>query len=155
MLPNVGTFTVVDGEHVSRSDLENNFFVTEAQLGQWRAEAVRDNLLELNETVRGHFVARSPEELIAKDLGFFAQFTLGASPRSLPRPPLRSREPARAQWLPRSSTRARCCSSPSSSTRAASLSSRRALTGSSVGDGGCGRGVSALSHCSIARALTR
>eukprot|EP00475_Leptophrys_vorax_P032503 TRINITY_DN5020_c0_g1_i1.p1 TRINITY_DN5020_c0_g1~~TRINITY_DN5020_c0_g1_i1.p1 ORF type:complete len:552 (+),score=153.31 TRINITY_DN5020_c0_g1_i1:1610-3265(+) len=76
VLPNLAQFTVVDANNVSRSDLGNNFFVTEDSVGKPRAEVVKDTILELNATVKGNALIRNPSEIIANDLDFFKQFNM-------------------------------------------------------------------------------
>jgi amyloid beta precursor protein binding protein 1 len=43
VLPGIGSFTIVDGAKVTSSDLGNNFFVTEEDVGRSRAQVT--NLL--------------------------------------------------------------------------------------------------------------
>eukprot|EP01052_Picozoa_sp_SAG31_P069513 SAG31_NODE_28344_length_411_cov_1.150641_1_plen_104_part_01 len=66
----------MDGHKVEPSDLGNNFFVDEKSLGQSRAKVTAELLQELNEDVDGNkFVEEDPEEMIAKNPGFFDNFT--------------------------------------------------------------------------------
>jgi NEDD8-activating enzyme E1 regulatory subunit len=76
VLPGVGDIAIVDDVVVSQRDVYNNFFVTAADIGKPRAQAVLDNLLEMNDDVKGSFVAESPAALIASKPDFFAQFAL-------------------------------------------------------------------------------
>ena len=48
----VGRFTIVDNAKVTERDLQNNFFVTEAELGKNRAEVVSAWLQEINPDVK-------------------------------------------------------------------------------------------------------
>ena len=47
----------MDDAVVSAADLGNNFFVTQDMVGQSRAEVVKNNMLEMNDTVKGHHEA--------------------------------------------------------------------------------------------------
>eukprot|EP00961_Rhodomonas_salina_P168856 2275476-Rhodomonas_salina.3 len=51
VLPGVGTFTIVDNARVTERDLGNNFFVTQASIGEPRCREVTRLLLELNDEV--------------------------------------------------------------------------------------------------------
>mmetsp|Transcript_26447 Transcript_26447/g.82499 ORF Transcript_26447/g.82499 Transcript_26447/m.82499 type:complete len:116 (-) Transcript_26447:2057-2404(-) len=53
VLPGIGHFTIVDGATVTRRDLGNNFFLIEEHVGQPRAAAMTQMLLEMNDDVRG------------------------------------------------------------------------------------------------------
>merc|ERR1719499_1251349 len=77
VLPNIGEFTIVDDALVSASDLGNNFFVTQDKVGKSRAEVVKDNMLEMNDTVKGNHLEKPVSSLLEGEaLGFFDQFTL-------------------------------------------------------------------------------
>jgi amyloid beta precursor protein binding protein 1 len=76
VLPGCGHVTVVDGGTVTRRDLANNFFVSHAHLGQSRAQATLELLLEMNDDVKGAFVARDPVDLLDSDPSFFDTFSL-------------------------------------------------------------------------------
>lgn len=76
VLPNVGKFTIVDGQKVTPADLGNNFFVEEARLGDPRAQVCRDLLCEMNPDVTGEFLEKDPETLIEEDTSFFDKFNL-------------------------------------------------------------------------------
>eukprot|EP00762_Andalucia_godoyi_P005742 ANDGO_06474.mRNA.1 NEDD8-activating enzyme E1 regulatory subunit len=56
VLPNIGSFTVVDGSLITERDCGNNFFVTVDSIGQPRAEIVTKLLRELNPSVKGSYV---------------------------------------------------------------------------------------------------
>ena len=75
VLPGVGSITVVDGHTVCARDLGNNFFVTQAHVGQPRAKVAAELLQELNEDVdASKFVAEEPSALIARSPEFFDEF---------------------------------------------------------------------------------
>jgi len=76
VLPNIGTFTVVDDGTVCLSDLGNNFFVTQDKIGTPRAECIRDNMLEMNPSCTGHFDVRSPSHIIQEDIEFLSTFNM-------------------------------------------------------------------------------
>jgi len=75
VLPNIGEFTVVDDQLVTVSDLGNNFFCKQEDLGKSRAESIKENMLEMN-AVKGHHVQDSPSNVINGDASFFDQFQL-------------------------------------------------------------------------------
>ncbi|CAI4213005.1 unnamed protein product [Parascedosporium putredinis] len=56
----IGHFTIVDDAPVTDADLGANFFLDEGCLGQPRAEACAERLLELNPEVQGNWHPRSP-----------------------------------------------------------------------------------------------
>jgi hypothetical protein len=67
---------VVDGRTVSAEDLGSNFFVTQAHIGQPRAQVTAEMLQELNEDVdASKFVSEDPAQLISRSPEFFDSFT--------------------------------------------------------------------------------
>ena len=76
VLPGCGHVTVVDAAVVSECDLASNFFVERARLGQPRAQAALELLLELNDDVKGAWRQADPAALAASEPAFFAQFSL-------------------------------------------------------------------------------
>jgi amyloid beta precursor protein binding protein 1 len=76
VLGGIASFTVIDDAKVQSSDLGNNFLLETAALGQNRAAAVTELLLELNENVAGSYVEESPPHLLASNPRFFADFQL-------------------------------------------------------------------------------
>lgn len=65
ILPQIGTFTVVDDEKITEKDLGQNFFFTPDDLGKPKAEVLCSNLLELNpDDVKGNFVVQPINEYI-------------------------------------------------------------------------------------------
>jgi len=77
VLPNIGEFTIVDDAVVSASDLGNNFFVTQDAVGKSRAEVVKENMLEMNNTVKGHHEATAVSSLLTQEkLSFFDKFNV-------------------------------------------------------------------------------
>jgi len=80
VLPNIGEFTIVDDAVVSAADLGNNFFVTQDMVGQSRAEVVKNNMLEMNDTVKGHHEAVAVSSLLTDEkLSFFDKFNIVVS----------------------------------------------------------------------------
>lgn len=76
VLGGIASFTVIDDAKVQASDLGNNFLLEASALGQNRAAAATELLLELNENVAGAYVEESPEHLLASNPRFFADFQL-------------------------------------------------------------------------------
>ena len=76
VLPGIGSFTVVDGADVTISDLGNNFFLEEEQIGKKRAECVTALLQELNEHVSGSYVNEDISEVLAARPDFLNSFTM-------------------------------------------------------------------------------
>lgn len=65
VLPQIGTFTVVDGGKIEESDLGESFFYTPEDLGKPKAEIMCANLLELNpEDVKGNFVVQPIKDFV-------------------------------------------------------------------------------------------
>lgn len=58
ILPGIGSFTVVDEDLVSESDLGVNFFLTEESISQPRAQECCKFLQELNPEVNGHAIQK-------------------------------------------------------------------------------------------------
>lgn len=76
VLPGVGRFTIIDGEKVAARDLTNNFFVTESELGQNRAEVVAAWLRELNPDVEQvNPIVKDPVTLIEENPDFVTSYT--------------------------------------------------------------------------------
>jgi len=76
VLGGIASFTLVDDAIVEARDLGNNFFVHASDLGQSKAKAVAAHLNELNTSVAGSFVDERPEDLVASNPDFFADFTV-------------------------------------------------------------------------------
>eukprot|EP01084_Bolivina_argentea_P155493 270965_1 len=76
VLPAVGIFTIIDDTDVTISDLGNNFFVTQDDVGKKRAKVVSEWLLEMNPDVSGEAICRNYIELINTDLNYFKQFNI-------------------------------------------------------------------------------
>ena len=76
VLGGIASFTLVDDAIVEARDLGNNFFVHVSDLGQSKAKAVAAHLNELNTSVAGSFVDERPEDLVASNPDFFADFTV-------------------------------------------------------------------------------
>ncbi|ODQ79646.1 hypothetical protein BABINDRAFT_162022 [Babjeviella inositovora NRRL Y-12698] len=71
VLPGIGKFTIVDAEKVTQDDLSANFFLKASSLGEYRAEAAKNVLLELNPDVAGEAVTAFRD-----DGAFWKQFSL-------------------------------------------------------------------------------
>lgn len=76
VLPGIGSFTIVDGAVVTDTDLGNNFFLREADIGRNRAECVTALLQELNEHVSGSYVREDISEVLAAHPDFLHRFSL-------------------------------------------------------------------------------
>ncbi|RIB14402.1 hypothetical protein C2G38_2195249 [Gigaspora rosea] len=76
VLPGIGSFTVVDKKEVDGADAGISFFLDEDRIGTNRAQAVTELLQELNEDVRGFYLAEDPISLIENRLDYFLQFTI-------------------------------------------------------------------------------
>mmetsp|Transcript_26450 Transcript_26450/g.82520 ORF Transcript_26450/g.82520 Transcript_26450/m.82520 type:complete len:335 (-) Transcript_26450:1421-2425(-) len=73
VLPGIGHFTIVDGATVTRRDLGNNFFLIEEHVGQPRAAAMTQMLLEMNDDVRGEAKVVDPAQLLAAEPDFLSR----------------------------------------------------------------------------------
>lgn len=76
VLPAVGIFTIIDDVDVTISDLGNNFFVTQDDVGEKRAEVVCKWLLEMNPDVKGSALIKDYVDIINSDLSYFDQFNI-------------------------------------------------------------------------------
>ncbi|KAF9579856.1 NEDD8-activating enzyme E1 regulatory subunit [Lunasporangiospora selenospora] len=76
VLPGIGQFTVVDAGQVTLSDIGSNFFLDSDSLGQSRAQKAHEHLQELNEDVKGHWVAKDIASILDENPGYLAQFSL-------------------------------------------------------------------------------
>ncbi|KAJ1947962.1 hypothetical protein EC988_005372, partial [Linderina pennispora] len=68
ILPGIGEFVVIDDATVGEQDVLTNFFVAPADLGKPRAEAIVEQLTELNPDVRGSAVVKSAESALETDI---------------------------------------------------------------------------------------
>ena len=73
VLAGVGVLTILDHELVTEEDLGTQFFVTEAQVGQNRAEAALQDLQKLNPRVE---VYTDPNPAVTKDPEYFQNFDI-------------------------------------------------------------------------------
>lgn len=64
VLPGIGSFTIVDGHKISAQDGIANFFLASSSPGQYRCEAVAKAMYDLNESVRGSYVAVNPSSFL-------------------------------------------------------------------------------------------
>jgi amyloid beta precursor protein binding protein 1 len=76
ILPGIGSFTIVDDHKVSGADAGSNFFLDGNSIGQSRAQATTDFLLELNEDVCGDYIEDTVENLLEKCATFFNTYQL-------------------------------------------------------------------------------
>lgn len=76
VLPGIGQFTVVDAATTEPSDLGNNWFLEEDDVGKSRAESVCKQLLEMNPDVQGAHIAKSAAQVIEEGADFFRPFAL-------------------------------------------------------------------------------
>jgi amyloid beta precursor protein binding protein 1 len=76
ILPGIGSFTIVDDHKVTGEDAGNNFFLDGNSIGQSRAQATTDFLLELNEDVCGDYIEDTVENLLEKCATFFNTYQL-------------------------------------------------------------------------------
>lgn len=74
ILPGVGSFTIVDGQSVTADDAGNNFFLDRNSIGQSRAKAATELLLELNEDVCGDYIEDTVDNLLDKCATFFNMY---------------------------------------------------------------------------------
>lgn len=63
ILPGIGNFTIIDDKEVTANDLAGNFFLTEDNIGQLRASALCESLMELNEDSKGHVITDSVDDI--------------------------------------------------------------------------------------------
>ncbi|XP_065176747.1 NEDD8-activating enzyme E1 regulatory subunit-like [Sycon ciliatum] len=75
VLPGLGKFSIVDENRVSGADAGCNFFLPASEIGKSRAEVACKYLCEMNEDVEGSAVELSTENLLAKDVDYFKQFS--------------------------------------------------------------------------------
>lgn len=76
ILPNVGSYTVVDGGNVSEDDLSANFFFDSDSIGKSRAQSASLLLNELNKDSSGSYLNQKPSEIVASNLAYFDQFSI-------------------------------------------------------------------------------
>jgi amyloid beta precursor protein binding protein 1 len=63
VLSGTGFVGIVDNNVVQKSDIQENFFISQTDIGKPRGEVCLENLLELNPNdVKGEFYNKSPEE---------------------------------------------------------------------------------------------
>ncbi|KAG5363017.1 NEDD8-activating enzyme E1 regulatory subunit [Yarrowia sp. B02] len=76
ILPNVGSYTVVDGGNVTEEDLSGNFFFDEESIGKSRAQSASLLLNELNQDSTGAFLDQKPSDIVGSNLAYFDQFSI-------------------------------------------------------------------------------
>ena len=75
VLPGIGHVTIADTQIIDEYDTETNFFLEVKDAGKQRGEIVLQNLLELNDRVKGEFVKKSLKEII-EDKQFIETFDI-------------------------------------------------------------------------------
>ncbi|EDR24292.1 NEDD8-activating enzyme E1 regulatory subunit, putative [Entamoeba dispar SAW760] len=75
VLPGIGFIGIADKQIVSENDLETNFFIDCENLGQKRGECILNNLLELNDRVKGEYYFKSLKEIL-KEKSFIQSFDI-------------------------------------------------------------------------------
>lgn len=68
VLPGIGSFTIADQATVRHEDLGVNFFLDESSLGELRAEACTNFLVELNPEVQGNWYPKSKDSFSLQEL---------------------------------------------------------------------------------------
>jgi len=76
VLPGIGEFMIVDAARVEPTDLGNNFFLEEGDIGQPRAEAVCRLLKEMNPDVHGNHLAKDPTAVLDEGAEFVKPYSL-------------------------------------------------------------------------------
>ncbi|KAJ7485285.1 hypothetical protein FB451DRAFT_1337569 [Mycena latifolia] len=77
VLPGIGHFTILDPATVSPRDAGNNFFLEgDSSIGKLRAEEAVRLLAELNDGVEGKADTSSLQDILDKDPGYLASYTL-------------------------------------------------------------------------------
>jgi len=71
VLAGVSSLTIVDDENVTPEDLGSQFLVSEKNVGQNRAESIKDRLVRLNPSVKINVISDSIEN---KDTSFYSDF---------------------------------------------------------------------------------
>lgn len=74
VLPGIGSFTIVDSAVVTEADLGNNFFIEKSFLGKSRAACVTQMLQEMNEHVKGAYVAEDISQILEARPDFLHSF---------------------------------------------------------------------------------
>ena len=74
VLPNLGSFTLVDDAVVTAADVGSNFFLDAECIGSSRAEAVTRFMREMNADVRGTALHTNVEQLVRSNVDFFRPF---------------------------------------------------------------------------------
>lgn len=72
----IGQYTVVDQGTVTLNDIGSNFFLDQDSLGKSRAQQACELLGELNEDVKGHWVAKDIMSLLEESPNYLSNFTL-------------------------------------------------------------------------------
>ena len=75
ILPGIGYVCIVDDKIIDEEDLETNFFVGINDLGKERGEVTKENLMELNDLVKGEYKKKSLDEIL-QDESFVKSFDL-------------------------------------------------------------------------------
>ncbi|CAI4037031.1 hypothetical protein SMKI_16G3300 [Saccharomyces mikatae IFO 1815] len=73
VLSGIGHLTIMDGHKVTEEDLGSQFFIGSEDIGQWKIDATKERIQDLNPRVELNFDKQTLRE---KDEGFFQQFDL-------------------------------------------------------------------------------
>lgn len=84
VLPGIGSFTLIDGSDVAKSDVGNNFFLAEADLppgenAMSKAATAARMLTDLNDQVYGSYIRENPERFLSSKedaAWFFRDFSI-------------------------------------------------------------------------------
>lgn len=76
VLPGIGQFTVVDAATTESSDLGNNWFLEEGDVGKPRAEATCRQLQEMNPDVQGNHIEKTAAQVLEEGIEFFRPFAV-------------------------------------------------------------------------------
>ena len=76
VLPGIGTFTIVDSNHVAVGDLDSNFFIPSNKVGTHRGSCVAETLRELNADVRSIVCSENLDYILDNSPHFFDNFTI-------------------------------------------------------------------------------
>lgn len=75
VLAGIGSFTIIDGNKVSKED-DNNFFFDTSSVGKNRAFIACSNLRELNPDVSGDYIEENADILLDADHTLFTKFSV-------------------------------------------------------------------------------
>eukprot|EP00760_Papus_ankaliazontas_P027437 PhM_4_TR3337/c0_g1_i1/m.84113/K04532/NAE1, APPBP1; amyloid beta precursor protein binding protein 1 len=76
VLAGIGSFVVVDGAKVTKTDAGCNFFTPFSAVGMPRAETAARTLSELNPNTKGGYLNEAPADVLARDANYCDNFTV-------------------------------------------------------------------------------